>query len=207
MLRLIIASPFPAMRAGLRTLLTDPDLQIMREVVADDHVVHACETMMPQVLIYDLAFDPDGLCLTLNQLRQQAPGTRVLVLSESVTDTRLMRALQAGARGCLAKIADADELTLAVRQIANGETVLPPTATSTLIQQLAEGTSGDLLSPRELQVVRGVAAGMTNKAIALTLSISDHTVKFHLASAMSKLGAASRAEAVALAIQKGLLAL
>ncbi|MBI3177334.1 MAG: response regulator transcription factor [Chloroflexi bacterium] len=120
----------------------------------------------------------------------------------------MMRALQAGVRGCLPCTATADELTAAVRQAGNGELVLPPTATSAILQQLREGdTAGETLTAREAQVLRAVAAGQTNKAIALKLGISEHTVKFHLASAMSKLGAASRAEAVAVAFRRGLISL
>jgi len=195
------------MRAGLRALLNDPDITIMNEAINDEQALALGESLMPQVLLYDLALDHDTTFSTLSQIKQNAPGVRVLALSDSSSDPSLMRALQAGARGCLSKIANADELTLAVRQIADGEMVLPPTAASTLLQHLSGGSSAEVLSPRELQVVRGVADGLTNKAIALQLGISDHTVKFHLASAMSKLGAASRAEAVALAIQRGLISL
>lgn len=207
MIRIIIASPFPAMRAGLRALLNDPDIQIMSEAINDEQALALGESLMPQVLLYDLSLDHDTAFSTISQIKQNAPGVRVLALSDSSSDLRMMRALQAGARGCLSKIANADELTLALRQIADGEMVLPPTATSTLLQQLSGGSSAEVLSPREIQVVRGVADGLTNKAIALQLGISDHTVKFHLASAMSKMGAASRAEAVAIAIQRGLISL
>ena len=195
------------MRAGLRALLNDPDILIMSEAINDEQALAFGESLMPQVLLYDLSLDHDTTFSTISQIKQNAPGVRVLALSDSSSDSRMMRALQAGARGCLSKIANADELTLAVRQIVDGEMVLPPTAASTLLQQLSGGSSAEVLSPRELQVVRGVADGLTNKAIALQLGISDHTVKFHLASAMSKLGAASRAEAVALAIQRGLISL
>lgn len=195
------------MRVGLRALLNDPEISIMGEAINDEQTLQLGESFMPQVLIYDLALEPDSAFSTLTQLKQNAPGVRVLVLSDSSSDPRIMRALQLGVRGCLLKIANADELTLAIQQIAQGERVLPSTATSALLQQLSGDSSTEVLSPRELQVVRGVADGMTNKAIALKLGISDHTVKFHLASAMSKLGAASRAEAVALSIQRGLISL
>ncbi len=195
------------MRAGLRALLNDPDILIMSEAINDEQALALGESLMPQVLLYDLSLDHDTTFSTISQIKQNAPGVRVLALSDSSSDSRMMRALQSGARGCLSKIANADELTLAVRQIVDGEMVLPPTAASTLLQQLSGGSSAEVLSPRELQVVRGVADGLTNKAIALQLGISDHTVKFHLASAMSKMGAASRAEAVAIAIQRGLISL
>jgi DNA-binding NarL/FixJ family response regulator len=85
--------------------------------------------------------------------------------------------------------------------------VLPPMATTALLERLGGETVAESLTAREVQVLRAVAAGQTNKAIALKLGISEHTVKFHLGSAMSKLGAASRAEAVATAIHRGLISL
>ena len=208
MLRLLIASPFPAMRAGLRTLLNRPDLVIAGEAADNDQVLDSAELTAPQVIVYDLALDADDTLSTLWQLRRTLPGTPVLALSDSPTDPRTMRALQAGARGCLPKTANADELAAAIHQVVEGELVLPPTATTALLQQLrGDDAPAETLTTRELQVLQAVALGQTNKAIAMKLGISDHTVKFHLASAMSKLGAASRAEAVAVAMRRGLLSL
>ena len=208
MLRLLIASPFPAMRAGLRTLLNRPDLVIAGEAADNDQVLDSAELTAPQAIVYDLALDADDTLSTLWQLRRTLPGTPVLALSDSPTDPRTMRALQAGARGCLPKTANADELAAAIHQVVEGELVLPPTATTALLQQLrGDDAPAETLTTRELQVLQAVALGQTNKAIAMKLGISDHTVKFHLASAMSKLGAASRAEAVAVAMRRGLLSL
>lgn len=208
MINLLIASPFPAMRAGLRVFLNSSDLAIVAETATDEQTLDAAENLVPQVVIYDLALDGDELLNTLWQLRRALPGTPVLALSDSPSDPRTMRALQAGARGCLPKTATADELIDAVRQVAAGEMVLPPTATTALLQQLrGEDAPVETLTAREQQVLQAVAVGQTNKAIAIKLGISDHTVKFHLASAMSKLGAASRAEAVAIALRRGLISL
>jgi DNA-binding NarL/FixJ family response regulator len=207
MIRLLVASPFPAMRAGLRVLLNQPDFQLVDDVATNEEILDLADSLTPQVIVYDLALDPDGNFDSLIQLRRTLPMVRVLGLSESPTDPRIMRALQAGVRGCLPKTAAGDELAAAVRNVANGELVLPPTATNALLQQLGSGPVTESLTQREVQVLRAVAAGQTNKAIALKLGISEHTVKFHLGSAMSKLGAASRAEAVATAIQRGLISL
>lgn len=207
MIRLILASPFPAMRAGLRAFLNRPEFQIVDELADNEALQDLADTLTPQVIVYDLTLDPDGNFETLHQLRRTLPMVRVLGLSDTPTDARMMRAMQAGLRGCLPKTATAEELGAAVRQVADGELVLPPTATNALLQQLGSQTAAESLTQREMQVLRSVAAGQTNKAIALKLGISEHTVKFHLGSAMSKLGAASRAEAVATAIQKGMISL
>jgi len=207
MIRLLIASPFPAMRAGLRILLNQPDFQLVDDVTTNDEILDLADTLTPQVIVYDLALDPDGNFEALIQFRRTLPMVRVLGLSESPADPRIMRAMQAGMRGCLPKTAAGDELAVAVRRVADGEVVLPPTAANALLQRLGSEAAMESLTQREIQVLRAVAAGQTNKAIALKLGISEHTVKFHLGSAMSKLGAASRAEAVATAIQRGLISL
>lgn len=207
MIRLILASPFPAMRAGLRTFFNRSDFQIVDELAQDESLLDLADNLTPQVIVYDLALDPDSNFETLHQLRRSLPMVRVLGLSETAADARIMRAMQAGLRGCLPKTATAEELAAAVMRVAEGEMVLPATATTALLQQLSSEPPADSLTQREMQVLRSVAGGQTNKAIALKLGISEHTVKFHLGSAMSKLGAASRAEAVASAIQKGLISL
>lgn len=207
MIRALIASPFPALRAGLRLLLNQPDIQLADDALTNDDLGDLADTLTPQVIVYDLALDLDGSFEALHQLRRTLPMVRVLGLSESATDPRIMRAMQAGLRGCLPKTASGDEIAGAVRQVADGDLVLPPTATNALLQQLGNDSMLESLTQREMQVLRAVAAGQTNKAIALKLGISEHTVKFHLGSAMGKLGAASRAEAVATAIQRGLISL
>jgi DNA-binding NarL/FixJ family response regulator len=207
MIRILLASPFPALRAGLRLFFSNPNFHIVDEVTDDEQLLDHADTLTPQVVLYDLALDRDGNFEALVQLRRALPMVRVLGLSQTASDPRIMRAMQAGMRGCLPKTSTAEELQMAVRQVADGEVVLPPTATTALLQQLGGGPPAETLTAREIQVLRGVAAGLTNKAIALKLGISEHTVKFHLGSTMSKLGAASRAEAVATAIQRGLISL
>jgi len=212
MLRILIASPYPAMRAGLHALLEEANAGASRTaltVVGEADSVEAClewtRATQPQVVLFDLALDPDDELSGLWRLRTQAPSAAVLALSESNGDARTLAALQAGARGCLPKTATGAELLEAAQGVVEGETILPPAATAALLEQLRGEGPAETLSPREGEVLRHVAAGLTNKAIALKLGISEHTVKFHLGSAMSKLGAASRAEAVAVAIRRGLI--
>jgi DNA-binding NarL/FixJ family response regulator len=200
------------MRAGLHALLEEANAGASRTaltVVGEADSVEAClewtRATQPQVVLFDLALDPDDELSGLWRLRTQAPSAAVLALSESNGDARTLAALQAGARGCLPKTATGAELLEAAQGVVEGETILPPAATAALLEQLRGEGPAETLSPREGEVLRHVAAGLTNKAIALKLGISEHTVKFHLGSAMSKLGAASRAEAVAVAIRRGLI--
>jgi NarL family two-component system response regulator YdfI len=210
MLSLLLVSPHPAMRAGLRVLLEDSNLKVAGEADTLQACLAWTEAARPQLVIFDLALDDEALS-GLWRLRTQFPDLPVLALSDAASGAQVLAALRAGARGCLPKTATAEELAEAVRSIAAGGSALHPSAAASLLAQLrgeapAEAPA-EILTPREAEVLRGVAAGQTNKAIALKLGLSEHTVKFHLSSAMSKLGAASRAEAVALAMQRGLIAI
>jgi len=212
MLRILIASPHPALRAGLHVLLEDAQrarggepVMVVGEADSVEATAQWTRATQPQVVIYDLAFEQDDGLDGLWRLRQQAPDVAVLALCESSADGRVLAALQGGARGCLPKTATGAELLEAADSAVLGEPVLHPGTTAALFQQLRGDGPAVTLSPRESEVLRQVAGGQTNKAIALLLGISEHTVKFHLGSAMTKLGAASRAEAVALAIRRGLI--
>jgi DNA-binding NarL/FixJ family response regulator len=212
MLRVLIASPHPAMRAGLHVLLEEAQrsvsgepVRVVGEAESVDTTVQWTRATQPQVVIYDLAFEADDGLEGLWRLRAQAPNVAVVVLCEASGDTRVLGALQSGARGCLPKTASGAELLGAAQSAVSGEAVLHPAATAALLQQLRGDGHGATLTPRETEVLRQVAAGQTNKSIALKLGISEHTVKFHLGSAMTKLAASSRAEAVATAIRRGLI--
>jgi DNA-binding NarL/FixJ family response regulator len=207
MLRILIASPYPAMRAGLHTLLDEAGRGVVTVVGEADSVENCLEwarAIQPQALIYDLALEADDELSGLRRLRRGFPEA-VLALVETGTDGRVLAALQAGARGCLPKTATGAELVDALQGVVEGEPILPPATTAALLDQLRGETTADALTPREAEVLRYVADGLTNKAMALKMGISEHTVKFHLGSAMNKLGAASRAEAVAIAMRRGLI--
>jgi DNA-binding NarL/FixJ family response regulator len=213
MLRVLIASPHPALRAGLHVLLEDAyrnsrqkePVMVVGEADTVEAVLQWTRATQPQVVVYDLAFEQDEALGGLWRLRAQSPEVVVLALCESNSDGRVLAALQGGARGCLPKTATGAELLEAAHSAVLGEPVLHPATTAALLQQLRGDGPTPALSPRETEVLRQVAAGQTNKAIALQLGISEHTVKFHLGSAMTKLGAASRAEAVAVAMRRGLI--
>jgi DNA-binding NarL/FixJ family response regulator len=210
MVSILVASPYPAMRAGLRVLLEDAHLTVAGEADTLAACLAWAETDPPQLILFDLALDDDALT-GLWQLRRRCPSVPVLALSDTANGALVLAALQAGARGCLPKTASGAELAEAVRSLAAGNASLHPAATTALLAQLRGDAPApapaETLTSREAEVLRGVAAGLTNKAIALRLKLSEHTVKFHLSSAMSKLGAASRAEAVAIAMQRGYIAI
>ena len=212
MLRILIASPHPALRAGLHVLLeeaqrsraTDP-VMVVGEADTIEASLQWTRATQPQVVLYDLAFELDEELDGLWRLRTQSPGVAILALCETAADGRVLGALQGGARGCLPKTATGPELLEAAQGALLGEPVMHPATTAALLQQLRGDGPAPNLTPRESEVLRQVAAGQTNKSIALKLGISEHTVKFHLGSAMTKRGAASRAEAVAIAIRRALI--
>lgn len=212
MLRILVASPHPALRAGLHVLLEEAQrlrggepVMVVGEADTVEAVLQWTRAAQPQVVIYDLAFELEDELNGLWRLRSQSPNTAVLALCESSTDGRVLPALQGGARGCLPKTATGAELLEAAANALSGEPVLHPGTTAALLRQLRGDGPPVALTPREAEVLRHVAAGQTNKSIALKLGISEHTVKFHLGSAMTKLGSSSRAEAVAVAIRRGLI--
>ncbi|MGH2521738.1 MAG: LuxR C-terminal-related transcriptional regulator, partial [Anaerolineales bacterium] len=187
MLRLLIASPYPAMRAGLHALLEDADAsRSLVTVVGEADSIESClgwvRATQPEVVIFDLSLDPDETMGGLWRLKNQSPAVAVLALCESNADGRVLAALQAGAHGCLPKTATGPELLEAAQSAASGESILHPSATAALLEQLRGEAPLESLTPRETEVLRAVAAGQTNKAIALKLGISEHTVKFHLSS-------------------------
>jgi DNA-binding NarL/FixJ family response regulator len=200
------------MRAGLHVLLeeaqrtraTEP-VMVVGEADTIDASLQWTRATQPQVVFYDLAFEVDEELEGLWRLRTQSPEIAILALCESSSEGHVLRALQGGARGCLPKTATGAELIEAAQGALHGDPVLHPATTAALLQQLRGDGPAPNLTPRESEVLRQVAAGQTNKSIALKLGISEHTVKFHLGSAMAKLGAASRAEAVAVAIRRGLI--
>jgi len=203
--RLLIASPYPAMRAGLHTLLNEfgrGTISVVGEADSIEITLDWMHATQPQVVLFDVALDLDDELSGLWRLRAHAPNVAVLALVESRAPARMAQALRAGAHGGLPKTASGPELLEAVLSLAQGT----PRLRTSLTTPPPPPALVENLTPREAEVVRAVATGQTNKAIAIALGISEHTVKFHLGSAMSKLGAASRAEAVAIAMRQGLIA-
>ncbi|MDQ3625151.1 MAG: response regulator transcription factor, partial [Verrucomicrobiota bacterium] len=134
-------------------------------------------------------------------LRREAPDARVLMFTTFDGDEHIYRAMQAGARGYLLKSAPREELLLAIRTVAAGERYLPPT----LAHRLADRISGEDLSPRELEVLRLIGQGKSNKEIGGALGISEETVKRHVSNIFVKMRVADRAQATAEAIRRGFI--
>ena len=203
----MVADDHPVVRQGLVSVLGDEDdLEVVGEAGSGREAVALAQWLQPDVVLLDLEMpDLDGV-EAIPQLLAARPGVGVLVFTAYDTDERVLGAVRAGARGYLLKGASADEIARGIRTVHGGGSYLEPRVASKLLAEVkSPRPKGSGLSEREREVLRLVAEGLPTKQIALSLSISERTVKFHVNSIFHKLGADNRAQAVALAAQRGLL--
>ena len=201
-IRILLADDHPSLRAGLAAILdSQPDLKVVAEAGSGREVMASEERA--DLYILDLRMpDGDGI-QTIKDLIARDPATRVLVLTTYDNEEDIFQALEAGARGYLLKDTTKEELIAAVRKIHTGERYLPQGIAARLADRLVRPT----LTPRELDVLRLMSRGRTNKEMASAMFISEETVKTHLKSLFQKLGVHDRTEAVAVALQRGLIRL
>ena len=213
-LRVLIVADDPLVRAGLATLVGEQSgLAVVGRVSSLDDLHSALDLYRPDVCLWDAGWHAMSVLQRLGSLALAAP---VAVLLSEAADARL--AWAAGARGLLGRDAAPEPLASALSSVAQGLAVIDPAYAGSLLPRpgdagadLAPDEAADALveplTPRELEVLRLVAEGMSNKAIAARLHISEHTVKFHVNAVLSKLGAESRTEAVVRATRLGLILL
>jgi DNA-binding NarL/FixJ family response regulator len=211
-IRILVADDHPIVRDGLVAILsTQPDFEVVGEAGNGAEAVERATMLQPDVMLLDLEMpELDGVEV-LRRLAQSNPEVRVIVFTAFDTDERILGAVKAGAQGYLLKGAPRKELFEAVRVVHAGGSLLQPVVASKLLRQVSHQSQAvptvDALTPREVEVLRLLAQGLQNKEIAAQLVISERTVKFHVSSIMSKLGAGNRTEAVTLAAQQGLIEL
>jgi DNA-binding NarL/FixJ family response regulator len=206
-IRVLVVDDHPIVRQGLVGVLSDEeDLEVVGEAGSGREAIALAPRLRPDVVLLDLEMDDIDGVQAIPQLLQMMPGLAVLVFTAYDTDERVLGAIRAGARGYLLKGASADEIARGVRSVAAGGSYLEPRVASKVIAQVnAPRRGGAGLSEREREVLHLVAEGLPTKQIAAALVISERTVKFHVNSIFHKLGAENRAQAVALAAQRGLL--
>jgi len=208
--RILIADDHPTLREGLRAILdTQEDFTVAGEAADGEEAVAKAEAMRPDVVLMDLEMPRlDGVEAT-RRIVERLPGTPVIVLTAFDTDDRIIGAVEAGAQGYLLKGATRDEIFRAIRVARQGGTLLQPAIASKLLRHVhrPHGREGrEALSEREREVLALLVDGLMNKEIARRLSISERTVKFHVASILGKLGVPNRAAAVRVALEQRLLA-
>lgn len=210
-IRVVVADDHPIVRAGIVGLLgTAAGIEVVGEASNGAEAVELARAEHPDLVLMDLRMPGvDGASATA-AIVAEVPGTRVLVLTTYETDEHILSAIEAGAGGYLLKAAPQEEILAGIRAVAGGETVLAPSIAAKLVARVRAGASesddaGPSLSPRELEVLRLVAAGRSNPEIARELFIGEATVKTHLLHAFEKLEVNDRTRAVTRAMELGLL--
>src|SRR5215218_7062105 len=207
-IRIVVADDHPIVRAGIVGLLeSEPGIEIVGEAADGAEAVAVAEAASPDLVLMDLRMPQlDGAAATA-RIVAASPGTHVLVLTTYETDDHILAAIEAGASGYLLKAAPQAEILAGIRAVAAGETVLAPSIAAKLVSRVRAGASAasPQLSPRELEVLRLVAAGRSNPEIARTLFIGEATVKTHLLHVFEKLEVHDRTRAVTRAMELGVL--
>ena len=205
MTRVLVVDDHPVVRGGLvGWLAAQPDLDVVGEAGDGLEALAAVAEHAPDVVLMDLRMPRmDGVTAT-GRITAAHPGVRVLVLTTYDTDADIVRAVEAGAAGYLLKDAPLPQLADAVRAAARGETVLAPPVAAKLVSRM-RAPAVEAPTARELQVLGGVARGLTNAEIGRELFIGEATVKTHLVRVFAKLGVDDRTRAVMVAVERGLL--
>jgi DNA-binding NarL/FixJ family response regulator len=206
MIRIIVVDDHPVVREGLvGTLSDEKEFKVVGAVGSAEDALPLVGALRPDVVLLDLELPAQSGLEAIPKLRTARPQSKILILTAYDTDERVIGALQAGAQGYLLKGASLEEIARAIRAVHAGGSYLDPRIAAKVVGALNPHARAAALSDREREVLRLVAGGQANKQIARTLGITERTVKFHVTSILTKLGAENRAQAVALATQRGLL--
>ncbi len=210
-IRVVIADDHPVVREGLAAMLErEPDLEVVGEARDGQEAIDQVAALRPDVVLMDLQMPRVDGVEAIRQIRERHSGVHVLVLTTYDDDESILRGVEAGARGYLLKDAPRDELFRAVRAVARGESLLQPAVATRLLNRVSRKPAQpapDVLTERELDVLRLLARGAANKEIGAALHISESTVKTHVANIFQKLDVGDRTEAVTAALRRGLLTL
>ena len=211
-IRVFIAEDHAIVRKGVRTLLSlEPDIEVVGEAVNGREAVEQTGILKPDVILMDLVMpELDGI-QAIQQIKAGFPEAKVLVLTSFATDDKIFPAIKAGALGYLLKDSDPAELARAIRQVNAGEFSLHPLIARKVLQELnlspKKSPVDQPLTGREIEVLRMVAQGKSNRQIADELVLSLGTVRAHLSNILSKLHLASRTQATLYALREGLASL
>lgn len=206
MIRVVLADDHAIVRAGLRALLTgESDVSIVAEAVDGASALDAVRKHAPDVLLLDLSLPPPNGVDVTRTLRAEKSATRVLVLTMHAAPEFVRPALDAGAMGYVVKGAGLDDLVVALRAVARGERFVDAMAAAAMRAPPSADDALDQLTPREVEVLRRVASGETNREMAQALGLSPKTVDSHRTNLMRKLDVHDAQGLTRLAVRRGLV--
>jgi DNA-binding NarL/FixJ family response regulator len=204
LIRILTVDDHPLLRKGIAALVNaEPDLKLIAEVSNGKDAIDAFRSHRPDVTLMDLQMPGMDGIETIESIRREYPEARIIVLTTYGGDMQVLHALRAGARGYILKGNVPEELLNTIRAVHAGQKRIPPEIAAVL----ADHATDDPLTEREIDVLRLVAAGNSNKQIADQLSISEATVKSRVTNILSKLGANDRAHAVTIGLTRGIIKL
>jgi len=213
MIRILVADDQPLVRAGIvATIDAQDDMEVVGEAEDGNSAIDSASRLAPDVVVMDIRMPGvDGIEAT-RAVRECDPDRRVLILTTFDADDHVYAALRAGACGFLVKDAPVEELVAAVRAAARGDAVLSPAITARVVEQLLAAPvpaapslpSGEILTPREIELVRLVADGLSNLEIGERLHLSEPTIKTHMGHVLAKLGMRDRLQVAVWAHRSGI---
>jgi DNA-binding NarL/FixJ family response regulator len=203
-IRILSVDDHALLRKGISALVNgEADMKLIAEASNGQEAIEAYRQHRPDVVLMDIQMPGMNGTEAIDRIRSEFPDARIIVLTTYTGDAQVMRALKAGARAYILKGHVHKELLETIRVVKAGHKRIPPD----IAEQLAEHAADDALTQREIDVLRLIAAGNSNKLIADQLSIGESTVKSHVTNILSKLGANDRAHAVTIGLKRGIIEL
>ncbi|MBI4660176.1 MAG: response regulator transcription factor [Verrucomicrobia bacterium] len=203
-IQILIADDHWVVRTGLRSMIdSQPDMAVVGEAANGQEALALFRERQPDVVLMDLRMPGMGGVEATVAIREEFPGARIIVLTTYDGDENIYRALQAGARAYLLKDIPRNEFLEDIRAVHNGKYCIPPAVAARLAQRMPHPE----LSSRELEVLKLIVEGMSNKEIANTLSVTESTIKNHVNSILSKLNVRDRTQAATNALRRGIVVL
>lgn len=203
--RLLLVDDHEMVRTGLRTFLDlQPDMTVVGEAGSAEEALAVLPQTAPDIVLLDLVLPGMSGLQAIQPLREALPDVKIVVLTSFAGRDQVLPAVRAGVAGYLLKDVGPAELAESLRVVARGGTPLHPDVATTVVAD-ASSAAHDALTPRELEVLRLVARGLSNRLVARELGLAEKTVKAHMGAVLAKLGVADRTQAALYAVRNGLV--